>query len=79
MSQADKIWAHLNDVGPITPDEARRLFRCARLAARIEDLRRRHGHDSILTETVKYKDGAGIMVKYARYHRNTTGQGRLFS
>lgn len=38
-SQAGRILAHLQRVGPITPLEALELYGCFRLAARIKDLR----------------------------------------
>lgn len=43
QSQAGQILRHLQTVGPLTSLDALRLFGCARLAARIADLRN-HGY-----------------------------------
>lgn len=39
MSQNEWIRRHMERVGPITPGEARELYGCTRLAARISDIR----------------------------------------
>lgn len=60
-TQADQILLHLQSGQTITPIEALELFRCFRLAARIESLRK-DGHN-ILTEMVESPEGK----RYARY------------
>ena len=59
MSQANAILAHLEG-GPITDNDARELYRCNRLAARINDLRKR-GHQ-IRTDMEPHRGG-----RHARY------------
>ncbi len=53
--QKSKILAHLESGKSITDDEARELYGCKRLAARINDLRK-EGH-RITTETVTATNG----------------------
>jgi len=60
MSQASDILAHLQKRKSITPLDAFTLYRCMRLAARIQDLRDA-GH-KILTRMEKNNG-----KKYARY------------
>lgn len=60
MSQDDLILEHLKRGYPITAIEALNLYRCFRLAARINDLRKR-GYD-IQTENIE-ENGK----RYARY------------
>ncbi len=64
-SQAQKILRWMQEKGPITPKDAEAAFGCMRLAARINDLRRK-GY-GIVSDTVKYKDENGRTVQYAAY------------
>jgi hypothetical protein len=59
-SQCAKILAYMQRGLPITPDQAKKKYKCARLAARINDLRKK-GH-SIQTTMIYYG-----RVKYASY------------
>lgn len=61
MTQAQQILRHLESGKTVTDLDALNLFRCRRLAARINDLRR-EGHE-IRTEIEKTANGARI----ARY------------
>ena len=61
LTQNEVILAFMEHGNAITHMEALTLFGCARLAARIEDLRKL-GHN-IITETVK-KNGKA----FAKYH-----------
>ena len=60
MSQTNEIMYHLRVYGSITPLEALDLYGCMRLAARVNDLRKR-GHE-IRTDLVA-RDGK----KWAKY------------
>lgn len=60
----EMVFEHLKKYGSITPDEAKAAYGCARLAARINELRA-NGHD-IKTEMVSYNGEHG-KVSYARY------------
>ncbi len=64
-SQAARILKWMQEKGPITPKDAEAAFGCMRLAARINDLRRK-GY-KIESSTRKYKDNEGRTVKYAAY------------
>ena len=68
MSQTNEIMFHLRNYGSITPLEALDLYGCMRLAARVNDLRKR-GHE-IRTDTVE-RDGK----RWAKYSlgRQTRG------
>lgn len=46
MTQCEKVLDYMSRVGSITQYEAMQYFGCARLASRINDLRRM-GHDNI--------------------------------
>lgn len=63
MSQNDLILRHLREVGPLTQLEALGRYRVARLASRINDLRKR-GH-AIHTELVS--SSAGAFGRHAKY------------
>lgn len=58
--QTAKILQHLEKVGPITPIEALREYKCMRLAARIYDLRK--SGVGIETDTIHAGE-----VHYAQY------------
>ena len=64
-SQCIKIHEYLKTGAVITAKDARQLFRCERLASRINDLKRR-GVD-ISRNIVQYKDEEGTTVRYAEY------------
>ena len=64
MTQTEAIARHLKSGQSITQEEARKLFRCWRLAARIKDLRDR-GYE-IVTQRVKRKY-QGETKTFARY------------
>lgn len=59
-SQCSKILAYLQRGLPITQDQAKKKYKCARLAARIKDLKKK-GHN-ILTTMIYHG-----RVKYASY------------
>lgn len=65
MSDKERILAHLQKHGSITPWEAIELFGCTRLGARIWDLKH-DGHD-IRTTMETGKDRYGEPTRYARY------------
>ena len=64
-SQCTKIHEYLKTGAALTAKDARKLFRCERLASRISDLKRR-GVD-ISRNIVQYKDEEGVTVRYAEY------------
>ena len=64
-SQCKMILFYLKDKGSITAREARSLCQCERLAARINDLRKRG--IPIRTKTKYYKNKHGYPVRYAVY------------
>jgi hypothetical protein len=64
-TQNSAILAHLKRGSPLTPLEALRLYGCARLAARVCDLKA-EGHD-IKTEMVGVITEAGTRARVARY------------
>ena len=64
-SQCAVILHWLKDKGSITAKEARQLCQCERLAARINDLRRRG--IPIKTETRTYMNKHDYPVRYAVY------------
>ena len=64
-SQCKMILFWLKDRGSITAKEARQLCQCERLAARINDLRRKG--IPIRTETKTYINKNGYPVRYAVY------------
>lgn len=67
VSQRRKIMAYMREHGSITPKDAEKLFRCMRLASRIDELRNKEGHKEILTVMESYIDEDGTRVRYARY------------
>lgn len=64
-SQCKMILFYLKERGSITAKEARSLCQCERLAARINDLRRKG--IPIKTETKTYTNKHGYLVRYAVY------------
>jgi len=64
-TQRPRILNHLATVGPLTSLDAMALHGVARLAARIEELRK-EGHD-IESEMVKVTDRHGRVCHVARY------------
>ena len=64
-SQCKMILFYLKERGSITAKEARSLCQCERLAARINDLRRKG--IPIKTETKTYVNKHGYSVRYAVY------------
>ena len=71
MTQAETIRWHMANVGPITSDEAWRLYRITRLAARIGDLKRK-GY-TVHVETLSVDTQYGN-TQIARYSLPRTGQ-----
>ena len=65
-----KILFWLKEKGSINAKEARSLCQCERLAARINDLRRKG--IPIKTETKYYKNKQGYPVRYAVYRLEDT-------
>jgi len=57
-TQNKQIWKMLNDGWSLTSLRAFYDLRCTRLAARIFDLRKKHGHDSIITK--RHPDGYAV-------------------
>ena len=64
-TQCDRIIRHLKDHGSITSVEAIGEYGILRLASRINDLRER-GY-SIISETIKGKNGYGETTHYSVY------------
>ena len=64
-SQCKMILFYLKEKGSITAKEARQLCQCERLAARINDLRRKG--IPIRTDTKTYVNKHGYPVRYAVY------------
>ena len=64
-SQCTQILKYMQTHTFINAKIARRLFRCERLASRINDLKNK-GH-KIGTTIVSYKDEDGITIRYAEY------------
>lgn len=69
-SQCKMILFWLKEKGSINAKEARSLCQCERLAARINDLRRKG--IPIKTETKYYKNKQGYPVRYAVYRLEDT-------
>ena len=69
-SQCKLILFYLKEKGSITAKDARQLFQCERLAARINDLRRKG--IPIKTETKTYVNKHGYPVRYAVYRLEET-------
>lgn len=69
-SQCKMILFYLKEKGSITAKDARQLCQCERLAARINDLRRRC--IPIKTETKTYVNRHGYPVRYAVYRLEDT-------
>ena len=76
MSQANKILAHLKAGHSITDNDARRMFSCSRLAARIHDLKKQ-GHE-ITEELVTGKNQFGEDCRFSRYRLAPKRRGTLF-
>ena len=64
-SQCNEILNYMRLHPSINAKIARNLFRCERLASRINDLKNK-GH-KIGTTIVSYKDEDGITIRYAEY------------
>ena len=64
-SQCTKIHEYLKTGAVLTAKDARKLFRCERLASRINDLKRRGVN--ISRQIVQYKDEEGATIRYAEY------------
>ena len=69
-SQCKMILFYLKEKGSITARDARQLCQCERLAARINDLRRKG--IPIKTETKTYVNKHGYPVRYAVYRLEET-------
>ena len=69
-SQCKMILFYLKEKGSITAKEARQLCQCERLAARINDLRRKG--IPIRTDTKTYVNKHGYPVRYAVYRLEET-------
>lgn len=69
-SQCKMILFYLKEKGSITAKDARQLCQCERLAARINDLRRRG--IPIKTEIKSYVNKHGYPVRYAVYRLEDT-------
>ena len=69
-SQCKMILFYLKERGSITAKEARSLCQCERLAARINDQRRKG--IPIKTETKTYMNKHGYPVRYAVYRLEDT-------
>ena len=69
-SQCKMILVYLKEKGSITAKDARQLCQCERLAARINDLRRKG--IPIRTETKTYRNKHGYPVRYAVYRLEDT-------
>ena len=69
-SQCKMILFYLKEKGSITTQEARQVCQCERLAARINDLRRKG--IPIKTETKTYLNKHGYPVRYAVYRLEDT-------
>ena len=69
-SQCKMILFYLKEKGSITAKDARQLCQCERLAARINDLRRKG--IPIRTETKTYMNKHGYPVRYAAYRLEDT-------
>lgn len=65
VNHRELILMHLKKFGTITPDEAKAAYGCARLASRINELRRQ-GY-AIETEMVSGKSRYGGKIHYAKY------------
>jgi len=65
-TQAQQILEHMENVGPITPLDALRLFGCFRLSARIKDLRDKGHIINTVHKTVTNADGSKSVV--GEYH-----------
>ena len=69
-SQCKMLLTHLKEKGTITTKESRQVCQCERLAARINDLRRKG--IPIKTETKTYLNKHGHPVRYAVYRLEDT-------
>lgn len=65
MTQNDRVLAYIDKFGSITQREALNVLGVARLASRVNDLRR-EGHP-IVTEVVTGKNRYGEPTRWARY------------
>ena len=66
ISQRIKILDYMRKYGSITPNEAKEVFGCMRLAARIADLR--HQGYAIGRRTKTSKNRNGNTVSFAEYY-----------
>lgn len=66
MTQCDRILKHLQEIGPITQGEAKDRYGVARLASRVNDLRK-DGYP-IRTKMVPVRNRFEEVVYIARYH-----------
>lgn len=57
QSQCETVWFHMRRHGSIDPRTASRKYDIDRLAARINDLRRRVGRSKIKSEMVRTRAG----------------------
>ena len=64
-SQNQLILSHLKSGKPITQDDAKNLFGCSRLAARVLDLK--HNGHHISSQLIDVKNRYGKTVKVAQY------------
>ena len=65
MTQRDMVLQYMRDTGSITPMDALNEFGCMRLAARIDELKRRGVE--ISTDMESRVNRYGKRVSYARY------------
>lgn len=65
-SQTDKIYAYMKENKGISPDKAKELFACNRLASRISDIKKKYGV-AISTQIIKTKNKFGEPCRYAFY------------
>ena len=72
-TQGDAILSYLQDGGVLTPAEALRRFGCARLAARIWELRR-SGYD-IRSDLTPVETRSGGVARVSAYYLSRGAQG----
>lgn len=65
MTQKEMILKHMQTVGAITPAQAMGEYGCARLAARVADLRA--DGVKVKTEYISRKNRFGKTVRFAKY------------
>ena len=71
-TQCDLILMHMKKYGSITPDEAKAEYGCARLASRINDLRR--SGVAIKSEIITGKNRRDETTHFAKYSLEEVGQ-----